>query len=79
MVPNPNNGKAVVFYHLGKENTSGEILITNLFGEIISRYPVNASSDKAEIDCEKFANGIYFTSLLVEGKLKSCKKMMIAK
>ncbi len=78
-VPNPNNGLATIYYNLGKSQSIGEIWITNLFGEVISRYMVTASSDKMEIDCTSLPNGIYFTSLITGGKISSCKKMIIAK
>ncbi len=78
-VPNPNNGLASVSYTLPNESSPGELIITNMFGQVLSRYPATSKSATIDIDCSQYASGIYFLSLIQHGSLVASKKMVISK
>lgn len=78
-VPNPAANQTSVLFNLGKSGMAGEIVITNLYGNKIMSYKVKRGETKIDIDCSELADGIYFNSLIVDGKLIGTKKMVITK
>ena len=51
----------------------------NYNDQLISRYGINPETEKPDIDYTNLSSGIYFTSLLENGKVVSTKKLVIAK
>jgi hypothetical protein len=79
LVPNPAQEMMEVYYSLAKDVGRAELLITNIYGQIIARTKLDPNNEKANVDCSSFANGIYFTSLLVNDEAVNTKKLVIAK
>jgi hypothetical protein len=65
-VPNPTDNAVSIYYNLG-EAERGELVITDIFGQIAGRYLLEAGAEKTDIDCSAFGDGIYFTTLFVNG------------
>jgi hypothetical protein len=78
IVPNPAQNKVSVFYSIVK-NANSEITIMNYNGQVVGKYKVNSDEKSIDIDCSSLASGIYFTSLTIDGKAVSTKKLVISK
>ncbi len=79
IAPNPATDETMLSYYLGDETSEGTVVITNIFGQALSKITVSGKETKINIDCSKFADGIYFISLIGEGNIIEAKKMIIAK
>jgi hypothetical protein len=77
-VPNPSSDATVFNYSLEKD-AAGEIHVVNLLGEQVGRYPLAKNSNAVRADCSEFPGGIYFYSLIVNGKTVKTKKLVITK
>ena len=78
LLPNPTNGKGIITYTL-MGNSSSEIRIMNLLGELIATYSVSSESNAIEVDLTHLTNGIYFYSLLSGETVVATKKMVVSK
>jgi hypothetical protein len=76
IVPNPASDKATIYYSIG---TEGEIRVTNVFGQTVAAYKVNAGTGQVNVDCAHLASGIYYTSLVAHGKIEKTMKLVITK
>lgn len=76
--PNPNPGLTTLQYSIGA-NTSGEIVISDLYGKIIARVPINSRDGKVDLNCLGYADGIYLVTLITESGQTMNQKMVIAK
>jgi hypothetical protein len=79
LAPNPTDGKVNVYYTLSSESANTEIVVSNYSGQLIGRYNLNKSTDKLEIDASLLPAGMYFTTLVVDGKKVSTKKLIVTK
>jgi len=61
--PNPSSG---IFNFDWNENSNGELVVVNIFGETILKQEVAANS-KLSLDFSSFSKGIYFYSISEEG------------
>ena len=74
--PNPANGNATCSYSL-HSGSQGTILIRNILGESVQTHLLSASSGKVTINSMNLSDGIYFCSLLVDGKICQTQKLMV--
>lgn len=79
LIPNPTDNQLKVQYSIPKNTINAEIHILNYSGQIVDKYQLNAEQSEMEISCVHLAPGLYFTSLVVEGKTVNTKKLIIAK
>src|SRR5665213_3492137 len=56
-------------YALSSNFTSGEIRVNDVSGKTIAIVPVLNTSTSTNLDCNDFANGIYFVSLIVNNEM----------
>lgn len=78
IIPNPNSGSALIRYQLAG-TSGGQLIITNVIGEISRRYELGPSSNSFAIDEKNFNTGVYFITLLINGIPVDTRKMLITK
>ncbi len=78
-VPNPFKQSTQIAYQLSKESDTQtkEIVVYNLQGKVVQRYPLATTNGILTINANDFNNGAYIYSLFVNGKLLESKKMII--
>jgi hypothetical protein len=76
--PNPSNGEMYISFSL-QNNEKAKILIQDVVGREIVAYQLTEDQNKLLIQENNFKNGVYFISLIVDGKLELTKKAIILK
>ncbi|MBU0489191.1 MAG: T9SS type A sorting domain-containing protein [Bacteroidetes bacterium] len=78
--PNPHNGTTVIPYSVRTHDHASQqayLQITTTSGEIIDEYVLNPQEYLITIDMKGYAAGVYFYSLVVDGKVVETKKMVV--
>jgi hypothetical protein len=78
-VPNPASNSTTLHFTIDKMTSTAVCTITNIYGNEIMRFPVDLQSGQKEMSLETFANGIYFYTLIVDGRSSCTGKMIISK
>jgi hypothetical protein len=76
-IPNPATASTTIVFSTNLTASKAEIMIQNMYGSVIGRYPADLSVGTKEIDCHQWASGIYFYALLLDGKTEGTGKMII--
>jgi len=76
--PNPASDNTSVIYMV-PEDIKGELMITDSYGHILLRKDLNSAENKTSINCSQFKNGLYYVSLLYNGKPLRTLKMIVMK
>ncbi len=79
LIPNPNAGQVSIIYSLIDNSKKAQILVTNMFGQMVKQFVTETKAQSIDLDCTDLRNGVYFVSLLEDGKVKASRKMIIAK
>ena len=66
--PNPANGTTSISYEL-TSNEEAILEVYNMIGEQVERLRLNGSEGTATINTSEMESGVYFYSLLVEGRV----------
>jgi hypothetical protein len=74
--PNPA-GERVQISYLLPAFCSGTVLIQNLQGAVVQQHQVSAGTNSVSADITHLCEGIYFCSLLVDGKRTPTKKLIV--
>lgn len=76
--PNPANNNVTINYSLPSNYKSGKIAIRNMIGKTIKTISINGnSSGRQSISTSDLPNGVYFYSILGDGKALSTKKLVV--
>jgi prefoldin subunit 5 len=76
--PNPFNENTVIDYHLTGNTQHAMINVYDMSGKPLLSYQLNGKPDGSlEISASKLGPGMYFYSLIVNGKAVASKKMVI--
>lgn len=76
--PNPVTDQWLTLRYLLPANASkGIVVITNILGVVLKSENITESQGTKTIDLSSFPNGIYFYSLVVNGKSLSSKKIIV--
>ncbi len=76
--PNPANNNATIVYSLPTNYKSGKIIIRNMIGATIKTISINGgSTGKQSISTAELPNGVYFYSIIGDGKALSTKKLVV--
>ena len=76
--PNPATSSVKLKYQLPKDYKSAIIKVQDLQGRLVEEYKVTNDFDLIYIPSE-FNNGLYFYSLIVDGKLIKTEKIILSK
>jgi len=79
IVPNPASSFVMVNFKIEDNTKDLEIRFTNLLGQTISSKVVSAGSNSTEINLNGIQEGIYFCSLIIDGKVIQTDKLVISK
>lgn len=74
--PNPANGTAGFDYSL-PSGSLGTIIIRNLVGATVHTEQVSAGTGNLTVSTASLNDGLYFCSLLVDGKISQTKKLVV--
>jgi hypothetical protein len=74
--PNPASTRATVGFEL-PAGTSGTLVIRDMIGKTVYSEQLNGSFGKTVINTLDLSDGIYFCSLLVDGKSVQTRKMIV--
>ncbi|MBI2721054.1 MAG: T9SS type A sorting domain-containing protein [Bacteroidetes bacterium] len=77
--PNPTDGIVNVKYTIGIGAQSAQLVLVNYSGQTISTVNLKPHESQLQIDSESLAPGLYFTTLIVDGKKVSTKKLIVTK
>jgi hypothetical protein len=74
--PNPSNGHFDVNYLL-KGTRPAQFVLYNIYGQLLLKRDMVENIGKLQIDMKNVASGIYFGSIIHEGKLLKTEKITI--
>jgi len=75
--PNPAN-ENVTFHYMAPTGLQGNLMIRNLVGSAVKDVMLPSSDGKITIPTADLPGGIYFCSLMVDGKVLATKKLMVS-
>ncbi|MEI7982663.1 MAG: T9SS type A sorting domain-containing protein [Bacteroidota bacterium] len=75
-IPNPANEKATFTYSI-PSGSRGELVIRNLVGSAMKTLSLESTNGKITLATAEMADGIYFCSLVIDGKVTVTKKMLV--
>lgn len=76
--PNPANTSATISYNLPSNYNSGKIVIRDMIGKEVKTIAINGGSNsKTTISTYDMPNGVYFYSIIGDGKPLSTKKLIV--
>jgi hypothetical protein len=78
--PNPFNPKSKIKYQISKNNKNVKILVFDIIGREITQLvnqKQNAGTYEVNFDGTNYSSGVYFYSLIIDGKTINTKKMIL--
>jgi hypothetical protein len=75
--PNPSNGLTTIRFYVDGKFKNKTIVLKDLSGRIIHAYNLTEGEDHIKIDVASLQQGLYYYSLVIDGKIMSTKKMVI--
>lgn len=77
--PNPSKGELFFEYHLLPEVKDAQIRISDATGRELKRYTLEPQAKLLQINESSLVNGLYYYSIVIDGKLKQTEKFVILK
>jgi hypothetical protein len=77
-IPNPAIDGMEVDYMIRTGVQTSSLILRDLSGRIVGRYDLDSHGAKQQIDLGKLDSGIYFLSLVTDGKMEETKKIVVA-
>ncbi len=77
--PNPFSSSTIIPYYMLEENVRGELTITDVTGRQLQKYNLEKGFNTIEFKTHDLKNGIYYYTMMVDGKTISTKKIVIIK
>ncbi len=78
-VPNPSGNTTSISYQIPQQVKIASLVIVNANGNVVSNQNITASSNKINVDLNKFSAGVYTYFIITDGNVSSSKKMVIEK
>ena len=78
-IPNPAKEQTTFYFRLPEKVTNGEIVITNLFGQLIEKIIVNEEIGRIEWITSNLPSDVYIYTLRANGKVIKTDKLVITK
>jgi hypothetical protein len=79
VVPNPASATTTINYTLTSNTSAASLIISNIFGQQINSFPLDTKLKSVELNCTDMADGIYFSTLITDGKIAATRKIVVAK
>ena len=77
--PTPASKTVNFDYNFSADVNSAEISICNIMGQEVMRNEINGMSGKASINVSDLTDGVYFYSLIINGKVEKSNKIVVKK
>lgn len=78
-VPNPFQGVTEIAYQLPKGLTSGQLVIADVSGKIIKTLELESPRGSIELTTPELESGMYFYSLVANGKVLKSRQMVVVR
>lgn len=76
--PNPAKNSATINYSIPSNYRTGNLVVRNMIGSVVKTIPINGgSTGKQSISTYDLPNGVYFYSIVGDGKTLSTKKLVV--
>ncbi len=76
--PNPTSLIAFLDYSLSYSDVA-EIVVTNMLGNVVRKENISKQSGSIRFDMSDTKAGLYFANILVNGELKTIKRLVVSK
>ncbi|MGB2458403.1 MAG: T9SS type A sorting domain-containing protein [Flavobacteriales bacterium] len=76
--PNPTSSTAFLDYNLNYSDVA-EIVVTDMLGNVIRKESISNQSSTLKFDVSDTKAGLYFANILVNGELKTIKRLVVSK
>lgn len=76
--PNPTSSTAFLDYSLNYSDVA-EIVVTDMLGNVIRKENISNQSGTLKFDVSDTKAGLYFVNILVNGELKTIKRLVVSK
>jgi hypothetical protein len=78
--PNPLSNQTTITYFVPMGFSSAQIIISDNSGKTVNQFQITKPGNgELSLDASDFANGIYYYSLMIDGKKSGTKKMIVAR
>jgi hypothetical protein len=75
--PNPASQQATFEYTIPSGAGNTHLIIRNMLGVEVANLTIDERGGKKSIDVSSYASGIYFYSLMIDGKVMQSKKLIV--
>jgi hypothetical protein len=76
--PNPTVSTAFLDYNLNYSDVA-EIILTDMIGNVVLKENINNQSGTIKFDVSDTKAGLYFANILINGELKTIKRLVVSK
>ena len=76
--PNPTSSTTFLDYNLNSSDVA-EIVVTDMLGNVIRKENISNQSGTLKFDVSDTKAGLYFANILVNGELKTIKRLVVSK
>lgn len=75
--PNPANSSTIISYYVNGKYDA-KLIVTNMLGSKVKEIPLDQSHNSLTLSVRDMKAGIYIYSLIVDGKMMTSKKLVVA-
>ena len=79
LLPNPVEGQGMIRYSVANSVQNSAVIIYDLLGRAVANYPIVKGEGELSINTGNYPSGIYFCSLVINGKPIVTQKMVVQK
>ena len=76
--PNPTSSTAFLDYNLNYSDVA-EIIVTDMLGNVVRKENISNQNGTLKFDVSDTKAGLYFANILVNGELKTIKRLVVSK
>jgi Secretion system C-terminal sorting domain len=77
IAPNPSNDLAVLSYEFSARPNNAQLVIYNVLGELVDSFSVSQRAGQLSVSTKELQNGIYFCSIMLDGKKMETKRLVV--
>lgn len=77
LYPNPASQNAIFEYNLPASASTAQIIIRNMLGVEMENTTFTNRNGKKSIDVSKYPSGVYFYTIVMDGKITQSKKLIV--
>ena len=77
--PNPSSGHTTIYYQIGNQNSTNELVLLNQVGKLIQTQKITNQKGQITINTNELAAGIYFYYITDKNTASATYKMLVVK